>query len=277
MEEMLCSLASPCFVMWVGKGGQYKSRRNVITFPQDISVLCTTLPRMPEQLDILIVRKLDARDPAMYRDFRVRKEKVLKLLRYLKQHNPYYANISILPADRVDLPADGPVLHHLPHVQSTGADDEALDNTDPEEHSTSFVPDSLSQEHNMFVPDFHPALYEVDAIQNGIQEIGIKTTPSDPVPWPAFGPPLSEYSTEGLFSPRADTSVNKRANQKHFRSRIAQLCVTFAVVFLSINLQGVLFKVYLPGWLQTETSLCKRPSISFLENHLWVVLVRLLT
>jgi hypothetical protein len=25
MEEMLCSLTSPCFLMWVSKGGQYKA------------------------------------------------------------------------------------------------------------------------------------------------------------------------------------------------------------------------------------------------------------
>ena len=101
---------------------------------------------------------------------------------------------------RVDLPADGPVLHCLPQVQSTAADDGAADNMDPQEGLMSFVPDSLSEEHNMFLPDFHPRLYEVNAIQIGIQQIGIKTTPSNPVPWPAFGPPLSEYSTDGLFS-----------------------------------------------------------------------------
>lgn len=38
MEEMLCSLASsPCFVMWVSKGRQYKTRWNIITFAQDIA------------------------------------------------------------------------------------------------------------------------------------------------------------------------------------------------------------------------------------------------
>ena len=186
--------------MWVSKGGQYKSRGNVITFPQDVSVLCTALPRMPEQLDVLIVRKPGARNPATYRDFRVRKDKVLNLLRYLKQHNPYYANISILPADRVNLPADGPVLDRLPQLQSTAGEQAPADDTEPTEGSTSFVLDSLSEEHNTFLPDFHPALYEVDAIQKGMQEIGITARSSEPVPWPPFGPPLSEYSTEGLYS-----------------------------------------------------------------------------
>ena len=32
MEEMLCTLASPFFLMWVSKGGQFKTRGNVIFF-----------------------------------------------------------------------------------------------------------------------------------------------------------------------------------------------------------------------------------------------------
>ena len=59
MEEMLCSLASPCFLMWINKGGQYKSCGNVITFPQDLSPLCTTLPWLPEDLDIILIHKPD--------------------------------------------------------------------------------------------------------------------------------------------------------------------------------------------------------------------------
>ena len=34
--KMLCSLTPPCFLMWVSKGGQYKSCGNVITFLQDL-------------------------------------------------------------------------------------------------------------------------------------------------------------------------------------------------------------------------------------------------
>jgi hypothetical protein len=43
--------------MSVSKGGQFKTRGNVITFAQDITNLCTTLLRLPEQLDILVIRK----------------------------------------------------------------------------------------------------------------------------------------------------------------------------------------------------------------------------
>ena len=113
MEEMLCSLASPCFLMWVSKGRQYKSHGNVITFPQDLAPLCTTLPHLPEELDVLLVRKPDARDPIAYKDFHVRKHKVLSFLHYLCTHNDFYRDIVIRAAD-VNLPDDASVLSHLP-------------------------------------------------------------------------------------------------------------------------------------------------------------------
>ena len=203
MEEMLCSLASPCFLMWVSKGGQYKSRGNVITFSQDITHLCTTLPRLPKQLDVLVVRKPGAGTPSGYKDFRVRKKKVLKFLRYLKDHNTHYANIAIRPAADVDLPADGSVLERLPHVHSAPGETHADDRDDPSSSSTgssSFVPESLSEEHNAFVPDFLPQTYEVDTIDSGMQELGLKAASGDPLPWPPFGLPLSEYATDGLFT-----------------------------------------------------------------------------
>ena len=114
MEEMLCSLASPCFLMWVSKGRQYKSRGNVITFPQDLAPLCTTLPRLPEELDVLLVWKPDTRDPIAYKDFCVRKHKVLSFLHYLHAHNDFYRDIVIHAADDVNLPDNASVLSHLP-------------------------------------------------------------------------------------------------------------------------------------------------------------------
>jgi hypothetical protein len=162
MEEMLCSLASPCFLMWVSKGGQFKSQGNMITFSQDIAQLCTSLPRLPEQLDVLVVRKPGASTPTGYKDFRVRKWKVLKFLRFLKLHNPYYADIAIRPDGEVDLPADGSVLERLPHVVSSRGDAQSAGprESPPSTDSTPFVPDCLSEEHNSFIPDSCKTLKE---------------------------------------------------------------------------------------------------------------------
>ena len=116
MEEMLCSLTSPCFLMWVSKGRQYKSHGNVIIFPQDLAPLCTTLPHLPEELDVLLVQKPDAKDPIAYKDFRVQKHKVLSFLHYLHAHNDFYRDIAIRAADNVNLPDDASVLSRLPRA-----------------------------------------------------------------------------------------------------------------------------------------------------------------
>jgi hypothetical protein len=205
MEEMLCSLASPCFVMWVAKGGQYKSRGNVITFSQDIGPLCTSLPRMPKDLDILVVRKDGARDPGTYKDFRVRKNKVFSFLRYLKEHNRFYADITILPPEEVNLPEDAIVLDQLPVIPPRS---HSVDENSPEEKRASdvddtemlYTPDELIQEQNLFVPTVPPGRSELEAIHNGIQHAGLTGSDEHPLPWPATGPPLSEYTTEGLWT-----------------------------------------------------------------------------
>ena len=207
MEEMLCSLASPCFLMWVSKGGQYKTRGNVITFSQDITQLCVALPRLPEQLDVLVVRKPAARDPSTYKDFRVRKHKVLAFLRFLKDHNPFYSNVSIRPAQDVDLPLDGDVLHRLPHVTTaTGTSDTSVPSPAPscavldDTVSSSYVPDTLAEEHNVFVPGAFLGTSELDSIRSGIRELGLDASDGHPLPWPSSGPAFSEYTTDGLFT-----------------------------------------------------------------------------
>ena len=193
--------------MWVSKGGQYKTRGNVITFSQDITDLCVTLPRLPEELDVLVVRKPNARDPASYKDFRVRRRKVLAFLRFLKQHNPFYAAVSIRPENEIDLPTDGDVLHRLPNVSSLSSSSDFVDTSSPSDTTltddsdrTQFVPDSLAQEENLFVPGAFLGSSELDAIRNGIRELGLDATEQHPLPWPSSGPALSEYTTNGLFT-----------------------------------------------------------------------------
>ena len=206
MEEMLCSLASPCFLMWVSKGGQYKSRGNVITFSQDISNLCTTLPHLPEQLDILLVRKPDAKHPSFYKDFRVRKKKVFDLLFFLKQHNPYYAHINIRRPEDVELPLDGNILDCVPSVVNNNSNANrsavlnAVGNSNVDDGEDEFIPDELSQEQTSFVPSLLPGQSELQSIRLGLESNKLVAPSDHSVVWPPLGDALSEFSTDGLFS-----------------------------------------------------------------------------
>ena len=67
--------------------GQYGYTGHVINPPQDVVTFARSLPRLPRNVDVLIVRK----DSEQYhRDFRVRRSVVQEALRYLIEENKYY-------------------------------------------------------------------------------------------------------------------------------------------------------------------------------------------
>jgi hypothetical protein len=209
MEEMLCSLASPCFLMWVSKGGQYKTRGNVITFSQDITNLCTTLPRLPEDLDILVIRKnlSTEADADAFKDFRVRKAKVYRLLRFLKEHNCFYKDIAIHHPDSVDLPDDDSIVHRLstvePREQPEDSSEQAPSQSlrqDPDADALLPAHSELAHEQNSFIPSVGPLPSEQDAITTAMTDSGLTPNDDAPLPWPSTGLALSEYTTGGQFS-----------------------------------------------------------------------------
>ena len=73
--------------------------------PQDISAFAKSLPRLPKELDVIIVRKEGSQNS--HKDFRVRRSVVENALRWLKDHNKYYRNIDIDLAALSQLPDDG--------------------------------------------------------------------------------------------------------------------------------------------------------------------------
>ena len=137
----------------------------------------------------------------------MRRHKVLAFLRYLKQNNPFYSAVSIRPENDVDLPIDGDVIHRLPNVSTLTSSFDLEHPSAPSDSSFNdesdrarFVPDSLAQEDNLFVPGTFLGSSELDAIRNGIRDLGLDVTDQHPLPWPLSGPALSEYTTNGLFT-----------------------------------------------------------------------------
>jgi hypothetical protein len=92
MEDMLCSLASPCFLMWVSKGGQYKARR----FYRDIAIHPPDSVDLPD--DATVLHRLPAVEP--------REEMSAQPASHSPQHDPN---------------ADGlqPGCHELIHEQNS--------------------------------------------------------------------------------------------------------------------------------------------------------------
>ena len=118
---MLISAVMPLMAIYRLPHGQYGYRGYVINLPQDLTTFATSLPRLPSELDVLLMRKEGVENS--HHDFRVRRSVVLRALQWLKQHNKYYHNIEISQAALSQLPTDGE-LTGLCTVNDTTVDEE---------------------------------------------------------------------------------------------------------------------------------------------------------
>ena len=66
-------------------------RGNCITFCQDLEELATELPRLPQDLNYVILQNRDAKK----KEFKIRPKCLVEALQYLKDNNPYYADVNI--------------------------------------------------------------------------------------------------------------------------------------------------------------------------------------
>ena len=117
VEEMLISAVMPMMSVYRLPYGQYGYSGHVINFPQDVLSFATTLPRLPSQLDVVVVRK-EGVGHSPHRDFRVRRHVVERALRYLLANNKYYLtrNVQIDEDTLAQLPEDGSLSDFLPVV-----------------------------------------------------------------------------------------------------------------------------------------------------------------
>ena len=155
---MLISAVMPIMSIYRLPHGQYGYRGHVINLPQDLQAFAKTLPRLPNELDILIVRKEGSDNT--HCDFRVRRSKVLCALQWLKQHNKYYRDIHIDLAAVSQLPRDGD-LEGLTTVQDTLLE--------KEEQQSSNEKDN--HEVGTFVPIAVQSMNEEEAVHTSIRHL----------------------------------------------------------------------------------------------------------
>ena len=102
---MLISAVLPIMSLYHLPHGQYGYSGHVINLPQDIASFATSLPQLPSELDVIVVRKEGATQS--HRDFCVIRSIVLRALQWLLANNIYYRNIRIDPDALALLPEDG--------------------------------------------------------------------------------------------------------------------------------------------------------------------------
>ena len=82
---MLVSAVMPIMSIYHLPQDQYGYSGHVINLPQDVASFSNSLPRLPSELDVIIVRK-EGTDQS-HRDFHVRRNVVHRALQWLVMHN----------------------------------------------------------------------------------------------------------------------------------------------------------------------------------------------
>lgn len=175
VEESLISLVSPLISIIHLRHHGVGYRGHTITFPKDIIDIARELPRRVE--DIIIFKRPD--QAGHFREFKVRRQRVVNALDYLKQNHPDYTDC-LIRADYIEeLPIDG-FLEGLTHdVDDMPADVQDNEETDATDLASSTVP-------------IQPVI--PDAARNIERHIG-------QADWPMTdnANPVDEYAMKGLL------------------------------------------------------------------------------
>ena len=193
---MLISAVLPIMSLYKLPHGQYAYSGHVINLPQDVASFTNSLPRLPSELDVIIVRKEGATNS--HRDFRVRRAAVLHALQWLVANNKYYRNIHINLEAVATLPEDGDLsgLHSVlldSTEEDTGSPQTLDEDDDP--YSTNLS--------GSFVPSTTQRMTEQETVRQSVQQRQSHQQQVAPptVSWPPCGSaPINEFNTEGYMS-----------------------------------------------------------------------------
>lgn len=136
MEDMLISRVKTYMQVRYTKGRQLCYQDHIINFPQDITEIATKLPRLPEDTDLVIIRREDV-DMSQHIDFTVRRQKVLEALRYKVANDPGYADLEIDDDALSSLPENGSVAHRIPTCREGRQDPSSIVRVGP--HAAAYV------------------------------------------------------------------------------------------------------------------------------------------
>lgn len=100
-EKLLIQRISPLIPVIHIKNGSVGSRGHVVSFFQDISGICSELPKLPSEVSVVKVLRsgITAKGENVSRTLTVNRHKVLNALKWLKVHNPLYKDVKIIESN----------------------------------------------------------------------------------------------------------------------------------------------------------------------------------
>lgn len=115
IEEMLIARCCPIMTVYRKHGGQRGYTGHVLNLPQDIQQFLNKLPPPINELPILQISRQGANNTEA--TFRVRRDKIMQALLWLKTNNKYYHNIVIDMNNISCLPTNG-----IPEIRTVTVD-----------------------------------------------------------------------------------------------------------------------------------------------------------
>src|SRR5712672_3333651 len=113
MEDMLIARVKTFMQVRWTKGRQLAYKDHIVNFRQNITEIATKLPRLPEDLDIILIRREDV-DMTAHVDYVVRREKIRQALQYKIENDPDYADLAAPDDDALShLPENGSVVERI--------------------------------------------------------------------------------------------------------------------------------------------------------------------
>jgi hypothetical protein len=160
---------------------------HVLNLPQNIQHFIDKLPVNVCDLPVLTVTRQGAQNT--HHSFRVRRDKVLNALQWLKQNNKFYTDIEIDLGSIQNLPVDG-IPDTLVNFELQNSDSQSVvDEGPPSENMSGNIPNNPS---SSFIP-------YAQQVQTEEQSIRSTIAGNDPLEWPPIETtPINEFYTEGL-------------------------------------------------------------------------------
>lgn len=168
IEEMLISRVTPIMQVRHTRGRQLCYKDHIVNLPQDIAPIAEKLPRLPEELNMVIIRK-DGVDMSRHVDFIVRRDKVRAALEYKIAHDPDYRDLVRPDEDALArLPEMGTVVDQIPTCREGRQADGVAQPAGPTEAAGEDEDGDLE----MPVPGGNEPVEPVETFNGGVLNLG---------------------------------------------------------------------------------------------------------
>jgi hypothetical protein len=214
IEELLISPVHSTFACYRLPNGQHAFRGQVINLEQkNIAWLQSVPMRVQDLPHVLFVRKSNPNITDAFRDFEVDRNKLLRVLTYLKDSDP--TNFGQLRIDYEvlqQLPAGGSVLHLVPQVveddtprteeSDTPTDVDFIETTDiengPDQCGATGSPNEDAEDRGPLQDYVAQPLERNVNVEDSLRQELFGGTRENPAAWPELGEPVSDYSTPNI-------------------------------------------------------------------------------